>query len=148
MEVQALVAQTPFPNPRRTVSGSELSRVLLILAVLDKRAGIQTGGLDVFVNVAGGLKLTEPATDLGLALALVSSVFEKPIIEHTAVCGEIGLAGEVRPVARLEARIREALRLGLTRVIVPAADIDKLPTIKGMEIVPVHSVEDAIEAAF
>lgn len=148
VEVQALVAQTPFPNPRRTVSGSELSRVLLILAVLDKRAGIQTGGLDVFVNVAGGLKLTEPAADLGLALALVSSVFEKPIIEHTAVCGEIGLAGEVRPVARLEARIREALRLGLTRVIVPATDIDKLPTVKGMEIVPVHSVEDAIEAAF
>ena len=148
VEVQALVAQTPFPNPRRTVSGSELSRVLLILAVLDKRAGIQTGGLDVFVNVAGGLKLTEPAADLGLALALVSSVFEKPIIEHTAVCGEIGLAGEVRPVARLEARIREALRLGLTRVIVPAADIDKLPTVKGMEIIPVHSVEDAIEAAF
>ncbi len=148
VEVQALVAQTPFPNPRRTVSGAELSRVLLILAVLDKRAGIQTGGLDVFVNVAGGLKLTEPATDLGLALALVSSVFEKPIIEHTAVCGEIGLAGEVRPVGRLEARIREALRLGLTRVIVPAADIDKLPTVKGMEIVPVESVEDAIESAF
>lgn len=148
VEVQALVAQTPFPNPRRTVSGSELSRVLLILAVLDKRAGIQTGGLDVFVNVAGGLKLTEPATDLGLALALVSSVLEKPVIEHTAVCGEIGLAGEVRPVARLEARIREASRLGLTRVIVPAADIDKLPTIKGMEIVPVETVEDAIEAAF
>ena len=148
VEVQALVAQTPFPNPRRTVSGSELSRVLLILAVLDKRAGIQTGGLDVFVNVAGGLKLTEPATDLGLALALVSSVLEKPLIEHTAVCGEIGLAGEVRPVARLEARIREASRLGLTRVIVPAADIDKLPTIKGMEIVPVETVEDAIEAAF
>jgi len=148
VEVQALVAQTPFPNPRRTVSGSELSRVLLILAVLDKRAGIQTGGLDVFVNIAGGLKLTEPATDLGLALALVSSVWEKPLIEQTAVCGEIGLAGEVRPVARLEARIREAVRLGLTRVIVPAADTDKLPRIKGAEIVPVDSVEDAIEAAF
>jgi len=148
VEVQALVAQTPFPNPRRTVSGSELSRVLLILAVLDKRAGIQTGGLDVFINVAGGLKLTEPATDLGLALALVSSVREKPILEKTAVCGELGLAGEVRPVTRLEARIREAARLGLTRVIVPAAGIDKLPGIKGMEIVGVEAVEDAIEAAF
>jgi DNA repair protein RadA/Sms len=122
--------------------------VLLILAVLDKRAGIQTGGLDVFVNVAGGLKLTEPATDLGLALALVSSVREKPIVEKTAVCGELGLAGEVRPVARLEARIKEASRLGLTRVIVPAAGIDKLPTVKGMEIVPVETVEDAIDAAF
>jgi len=137
VEVQALVAQTPFPNPRRTVSGPELSRVLLILAVLDKRAGIQTGGLDVFVNVAGGLKLTEPATDLGLALALVSSVREQPIIKQTAV-----------PVTRLEVRIREASRLGLNRVIVPAADIEKLPTIEGMEIVPVETVEDAIEAAF
>ena len=148
VEVQALVAQTPFPNPRRTVSGSELSRVLLILAVLDKRAGIQTGGLDVFVNVAGGLRLTEPATDLGLALALISSVREKPLLAQTAVCGELGLAGEVRPVVRLEARIREASRLGLTRVIVPAAGIDKLPVIKGMEIIPVETVEDSIEAAF
>lgn len=148
VEVQALVAQTPFPNPRRTVSGSELSRVLLILAVLDKRAGVQTGGLDVFVNVAGGLKLAEPAADMGLALALVSSVRERPILEHTAVCGELGLAGEVRPVVRLEARIREAARLGLTRVIVPAAGVQKLPDIKGVEIVPVRSMEEAIEAAF
>jgi len=148
VEVQALVAQTPFPNPRRTVSGSELSRVLLILAVLDRRAGIQTGGLDVFVNVAGGLKLTEPATDLGLALALVSSLREKPVLEHTAVCGELGLSGEVRPVVRLEARIREASRLGLTRVIIPAAGAQRLPKVEGMELFPVETVQEAIDVAF
>ena len=148
VEVQALVAQTPFPNPRRTVSGSELSRVLLILAVLERRAGIQTGGLDVFVNVAGGLRLTEPAADLGLALALVSGVLEKPTAEGTAVCGEIGLSGEVRPVLRLEGRLKEASRLGLTRAIVPAPGAGKLPDLPDMEIVPVETVEDAVKAAF
>ncbi|MDF1536283.1 MAG: DNA repair protein RadA [bacterium] len=148
VEVQALVAQTPFANPRRTVSGADLSRVLLILAVLDRRAGIGSGGMDVFVNVAGGLRLTEPAADLGIALALVSSMWEKPMIEKTAVCGELGLSGEVRPVMRLESRLREAARLGLTRAIVPAAGADKLPGIKGMEVVPVETIEDAIEASF
>jgi DNA repair protein RadA/Sms len=148
VEVQALAAQTPFPNPRRTVSGADLSRVLLILAVLDRRAGIQSGGMDVFVNVAGGLKLTEPAADLGIALALVSSMWEKPVREKTAVCGELGLSGEVRPVLRLEVRLREAARLGLTRALVPAAGADKLPKIKGLEVVPVETIEAAIEASF
>lgn len=148
VEVQALAAQTPFPNPRRTVSGADLSRVLLILAVLDRRAGIQSGDMDVFVNVAGGLRLTEPAADLGIALALVSSIWEKPVREKTAVCGELGLSGEVRPVLRLEVRLREAARLGLTRALVPAAGADKLPEIKGLEIVRVDTVEDAIEASF
>ena len=148
VEVQALVAQTPFPNPRRTVSGADLSRVLLILAVLDRRAGIGSGGMDVFVNVAGGLRLTEPAADLGIALALVSSMWEKPMIEKTAVCGELGLSGEVRPVLRLEGRLREAVRLGLTRAIVPAAGADKLPEIKGLEVILVETIDDAIQAAF
>jgi DNA repair protein RadA/Sms len=122
--------------------------LLLILAVLDKRAGIQTGGLDVFVNVAGGLKLTEPATDLGLALALVSSVRDKPVSEMTAVCGELGLAGEVRPVPRIEARIKEAARLGLKTAIVPAAGIERLPETKGIKVIPVETVEEAIESVF
>ncbi len=148
VEVQALASATSFPNPRRTVSGCDLSRVLLILAVLDRRAGIQMGGLDVFVNVAGGLKLTEPATDLGLALAVVSSIWEKPVPAGTAVCGEIGLAGEVRPVTRLEGRIREAKRLGLTRVLVPSAGLEKMPAVEGIEIVPVQRVEEAVEVAF
>jgi DNA repair protein RadA/Sms len=148
VEVQALVAQTPFPNPRRTVSGSDLSRVLLILAVLDRRSGIQTGDLDVFVNVAGGLRLTEPAADLGLALALVSSVLEKPMTDRTAVCGEIGLSGEVRPVLRLESRLKEASRLGLTKAIIPAPGSGKIPDIPGMEIIVVETVEDALQASF
>jgi DNA repair protein RadA/Sms len=148
VEVQALVADTPFPNPRRTVSGSDLSRILLILAVLDKRAGIHTGSLDVFVNVAGGLRLTEPAADLGVAVALASSLWEKPVMAGTAVCGELGLSGEVRPVVRLEARIREAVRLGLTRAIVPAAGVDRLPDISGVEIVPAETIDDALHSAF
>ncbi|MBN2719469.1 MAG: DNA repair protein RadA [Proteobacteria bacterium] len=148
VEVQALVAQTPFPNPRRTVSGSELSRVLLILAVLDKRARIRTGSLDVFVNVAGGLQLTEPAADLGIALSIVSSIMDKTVPRTTALCGEIGLSGEIRPVPRLEGRLKEALRLGLKRAIVPAPGNGKLPAVAGMEILPVETIEDAIQILF
>lgn len=148
VEVQALVADTPFANPRRTVSGSELSRILLILAVLDKRAGIHTGSLDVFVNVAGGLRLTEPAADLGVAVALASSLWEKPVLPGTAVCGELGLSGEVRPVVRLEARLREAKRLGLSRAVVPASGADRIPTIPGLELVTVETIADALDAAF
>lgn len=148
VEVQALVAQTPFPNPRRTVSGSELSRVLLILAVLDKRARIRTGSLDVFVNVAGGLQLTEPAADLGIALSIVSSIMDKTVPRSTALCGEIGLSGEIRPVPRLEGRLKEALRLGLKRAIVPAPGNGKLPAVAGMEILPVETIEDAIQILF
>ncbi|TNF47073.1 DNA repair protein RadA [bacterium] len=148
VEVQALVAHSPFPNPRRTVSGSDLSRVLLILAVLDKRAGIQTGGLDVFINVAGGLRLTEPAADLGVALALVSSLRETPISTGTAICGELGLSGEVRSVSRLQNRLQEASRLGLDRAIVPSAGLERLTDKKNMDLIPVDNIEDALDAAF
>jgi len=148
VEVQALVAQSPFPNPRRTVSGADLSRVLLILAVLDKRAGIQTGGLDVFINVAGGLRLTEPGTDLGVALALVSSLREKAIPARTAICGELGLSGEIRTVPRLQNRLHEASRLGLSRAIVPAAGLERLPETANMDVIPVDNIEDALDAAF
>ena len=92
--------------------------------------------------------MTEPAADLGFALALVSSVLEKPIAEGTAVCGEIGLSGEVRPVLRLEGRLREASRLGLTKAVIPAPGTGKLPEIPGMEIIPVETVADAIQAVF
>jgi len=148
VEVQALVAQTPFPNPRRTVSGSELSRVLLILAVLDKRARIRTGAMDVFVNVAGGLRLTEPAADLGIALSIVSSILDLAVAPGTALCGEIGLSGEIRPVPRLEGRLKEALRLGLKRALVPAPGKGKLPVIPDMEIIPVETIEDAVKILF
>lgn len=148
VEVQALVSDTPFPNPRRTASGLEMSKVLLILAVLDKRAGIQTGGLDVFVNVAGGLRLTEPAADLGIAVSVVSSVRELSITNGTVFAGELGLSGEVRPVARLEHRLREAARLGFDRAVIPPHGKTKVPDVAGITPVPVETIDEALEAAF
>ncbi|NOY85723.1 MAG: DNA repair protein RadA [Deltaproteobacteria bacterium] len=148
VEIQALTAPSPFANPRRTVTGADMSRVLLILAVLERKAGIQTGGLDVFVNVAGGLRLTEPAADLGIALAMVSSMRERSIRPRTGVSGELGLAGEVRPVPRLEGRLREAARLGMERAIVSSSGLDHLPRVDGIEIIPVRNIEDALDTAF
>jgi len=148
VEVQALVSDTPFPNPRRTTSGLDMAKVLLILAVLDKRAGVQSGGLDVFVNVAGGLRLTEPAADLGIALALVSSMREIPLAENTVFAGELGLSGEVRSVVRLENRLREAARLNFTRAVIPASGSDRIPVVSGISVIPVDTIEDALETAF
>ncbi|MFV1956785.1 MAG: DNA repair protein RadA [bacterium] len=148
VEVQALVSDTPFPNPRRTTSGLDMAKVLLILAVLDKRAGVQSGGLDVFVNVAGGLRLTEPAADLGIALALVSSMREMPLAENTVFAGELGLSGEVRSVVRLENRLREAARLNFTRAVIPASGSDRIPEVSGISVIPVDTIEDALETAF
>ena len=147
VEVQALASPTAFPNPRRTVSGADLSRVLLILAVLDRRAGIPTSSLDVFVNVAGGLKLTEPATDLGIAMALASSIREVPVQAKTGFCGELGLSGEIRAVPYMEIRLREASRMGLTRAVVPMIPDDKVPQVPGLEIIQVRTVEDVLYAA-
>ncbi|UCF30290.1 MAG: DNA repair protein RadA [bacterium] len=148
VEVQALASSTAFPNPRRTVSGSDLSRVLLILAVLDRRAGIPTASMDVFVNVAGGLRLTEPATDLGIAVALASSIREIPVRPKTGFCGELGLSGEIRMVPHMAGRLREAARMGLTRAIVPLVPGKKTPQVKGLETIPVKTLEDALNAAF
>ncbi|GBE14459.1 MAG TPA: DNA repair protein RadA [Proteobacteria bacterium] len=148
VEIQALTAPSPFSNPRRTVTGADMSRVLLILAVLERKAGVQMSGLDVFVNVAGGLKLTEPAADLGIALAMVSSMRERSIHPRTGISGELGLAGEVRPVPRLEGRLREAARMGMERAIVSASGTKRLPEVDGIKIVPVRNIEDALDAAF
>ncbi len=148
VEVQALASPTAFPNPRRTVSGSDMSRVILILAVLDRRAGIPTAGLDVFVNVAGGLKLTEPATDLGIAMALASSIRETVISPGTGFCGELGWSGEIRSVPYLESRLREASRMGLDRAVVPRTPDDRVPQVPGLEIITVQTIEDALHVAF
>jgi DNA repair protein RadA/Sms len=147
VEVQALAAPTPFSNPRRTVSGVDLSRLLLILAILEKRAGLHTGMLDVFVNVAGGLRLTEPAADLALALAVAGSLRDKPLPRGMAVCGELGLSGEVRGVARLSDRLREAARLGFTSALVPAAGSERAAA-SGLTLVTVSSLAEALDQAF
>jgi DNA repair protein RadA/Sms len=120
-EVQALVAPTPLANPRRVASGLDLARLLLLLAVLDRRAGVALGGADVYVSSVGGVRLAEPAVDLALCLAVASAAGGAPVPRDLVVLGEVGLAGEVRLVAQTERRLAEAARLGFTAALVPAA---------------------------
>jgi DNA repair protein RadA/Sms len=145
LEVQALVTRASLGTPRRTVLGADYNRVCLLLAVLEKRAGLPVGFQDVFVNVAGGARLTEPAADLGLAIAAASSYLDRPVPADVVVIGEVGLTGEVRAVSALEARVREAAALGFHRAVVPAgnlADRPKLP----LETRGAATVHDAIGA--
>jgi DNA repair protein RadA/Sms len=145
VEVQALVAPGLVGSPRRTASGVDPNRVALLIAVLGRRAGIGLASHDVYVNLAGGLSVGEPGLDLPIALALASSHRDRPIRDRTVAIGEVGLLGELRPVAGLERRLREAARLGFRRAVVPrAAHGGSLPEIAGMEIVAVPSLREAI----
>ncbi|MHB8157360.1 MAG: DNA repair protein RadA [Desulfocucumaceae bacterium] len=147
VEIQALVCPTGFGTPRRMTAGVDYNRVALILAVLEKRVGLHLGGQDAYVNAVGGVRLDEPAVDLGIALALASSFKEIPNNGRLAAVGEIGLTGEIRPVPQLEKRIMEASRLGLSLCIVPKAAGYSTGKVAGIEVVGVETLEQAIEAA-
>src|SRR5215469_6907644 len=123
VEIQALVSTTVFGTPRVTTNGVEQSRTLMLLAVLTKRVGLALGNQDVYINVAGGFSLGEPAVDLGVAAAVASSFRERRIAPETALIGEVGLGGELRAVSRAEARIREAAKLGFRRCVVPRSGV-------------------------
>jgi DNA repair protein RadA/Sms len=144
VEVQALVTRTSFGLPRRTANGADLQRVQLLLAVLGKRAGLSLGEHDVYVNLVGGLRVREPATDLAVAIALASALRDRPADPRAVFVGELGLAGEVRRVQRLAARLREAERLGFERAVVPAASARDLNGTR-LEIVPVTELREAIK---
>jgi DNA repair protein RadA/Sms len=142
VEIQALVSPTSFGNPRRTSIGLDPNRTTLLLAVLEKRVGLELLTDDVFVSVAGGLEVTEPAADLGVAAAVASSFRNRPLPAKTAVFGEVGLAGEVRGTGQAALRVREAAQLGFTRCILPARN---LPTdADGIELVGVGTLEEAL----
>ena len=149
VEIQALVAPAPYGQPRRVATGIDLGRAALVMAVLDKRAGLHLGSCDVYLKVAGGLRVDEPALDLGLAVALASSHKDRPADPETVVFGEIGLAGEVRSVQRVEDRVREAQRLGFRRVILPRGGLGRGAEVPagGIELIGVSRVEEAIAAA-
>jgi DNA repair protein RadA/Sms len=127
-EVQALVTKTSFGTPRRTSAGFDFNRANLLLAVLEKRAGYFMGNLDVYINIVGGLRLDDPACDLAVALAVVSSLTDRPIGDDTLAIGEVGLGGEVRSINNLDARVREAVRIGFRRVILPKHSLSQLNT--------------------
>jgi DNA repair protein RadA/Sms len=144
VEVQALVSGSFYATPQRVTNGFDPRRLAVLLAVLERRVGLRLGRHDVFVSVTGGLKLEEPGTDLGVALAVASSFRSRPVLERTLVVGEISLSGEVRRVARLDQRVREAAQLGFVRAGVPAAQADEAKG-AGIEIVPVATVKEAVD---
>ena len=144
LEVQALVCHSNFGIPRRTAAGTDFNRVNLLMAVLEKRVGLQMGACDAYVNIAGGIKMNEPAIDLGIVLALVSSYKNRPIDEKTICFGEVGLSGEVRAVNMAEQRVLEAKKLGFSTCILPEVSKASMKEIEGVRLIGVKNVKDAI----
>ena len=144
-EVQALVTPTAYGNPRRTASGIDYQRVTLLMAVLEKRIGLYLQNHDAYVNVAGGIRIEEPAIDLGLALSIASSFRDVPIPMGIVAVGEVGLTGEVRAVTRLDQRIQEAKKLGFTKMVAPLGNVERMKdSVSGIELVGVRTLEEAI----
>lgn len=144
IEIQALVCQTNFNLPRRTSVGIDYNRVNLLMAVLEKRAGLMLAGNDAYVNLAGGMRLNEPAIDLGIIVALVSSFKNIPVDPHTIIFGEVGLAGEVRGVSMAEQRVKEAAKMGFTTCILPKINCEGIDDIKGMELKGVQNISEVL----
>ncbi|MBX9812256.1 MAG: DNA repair protein RadA [Burkholderiales bacterium] len=143
VEIQALVDEAHAPNPRRLSVGLEQNRLALLLAVLHRHAGIACFDQDVFVNAVGGVRITEPAADLAVLMAIVSSLRNRPLPTKLVVFGEIGLAGEIRPVQRGQERLKEAAKLGFTQALIPKANLPK-QAIAGLEVFAVERVEQAV----
>ncbi len=148
VEVQALVSGTKYGSGRRMTQGVDPNRVALMIAMLEKRVGLQLSGEDVFVNIAGGLEVDEPAADLGVVTAIASSFKNVLVDPHTAVFGEVGLTGEVRGTMQAAVRAREAQALGFKKIIIPASNTSGLERILGVRVVGVRSVEEALQELF
>lgn len=145
-EIQALAASTGFGNPRRMCTGFDYNRMNMIIAVLEKRAGYYFNNTDAYINVVGGLRLDETAVDLAVAIALISSLKDIPVVDNAIAFGEIGLAGEIRSVSHAQQRVNEAVRLGFSRIIVPSHNMKDIVTPENVEIIPVKNVRQAFEA--
>jgi DNA repair protein RadA/Sms len=145
VEVQALVSTSFYGTPQRVTTGFDGRRLAVLLAVLERRVGLRLGRHDVFVSVTGGITLEEPGTDLGVALAVASSFRSRPLLERTLAVGEIALSGELRRVARLDARVREAAQLGFARAGVPAVQAEEAAG-ADLEVVPLATLREAVEA--
>ena len=145
VEIQALVCDSNFGMPRRTAAGADYNRVNLLMAVLEKRAGIHLSGSDAYVNIAGGMKVNEPAMDLGVVMALVSSFRNRPMMENTIVFGEVGLAGEVRAVSQPQIRINEAVKIGFGNCILPQVCLKNIKKTDKINLIGISSVKDAVK---
>lgn len=145
VEIQALVCHSNFGIPRRQAAGTDFNRVNLLMAVLEKRVGVQLSGCDAYVNMAGGMKIQEPAVDLGIVIAIVSSFKNRAVNENMVVFGEVGLSGEVRAVSMAQKRVQEAKKLGFSTCILPKANAEAIKDISGIRIIGVSNVAEAID---
>lgn len=145
IEIQALVCQSNFGFPRRQATGTDFNRVNLLMAVLEKRVGLQLSSCDAYVNIAGGMKILEPSVDLSIVMTIVSSYKNRAIDDKTVAFGEVGLSGEVRAVSMAEQRVQEVKKLGFTTCIIPYSNMEAVKGIKGIQIIGVKSVREAID---
>ena len=148
VELQALATSTSFGNPRRTILGIDHNRVALLAAVMEKKMGLHLMGHDIFMNVAGGVKVDEPAMDMGIMSAIASSFLDKPVFDGTVVLGEVGLTGEVRAVGHIEIRVAECKKMGFKRCLLPENNIKRASEVSGIEVVGVNTVEEAMSFLF
>ncbi|MBT8365313.1 MAG: DNA repair protein RadA [Deltaproteobacteria bacterium] len=148
VELQSLASATNFGTPRRTILGLDANRVALLAAVMEKKLGMHLMGYDIFMNVAGGVKVVEPAVDMAIVAAVASSFLDKPIADGTVLLGEIGLTGEVRAIGQLDNRISESRKMGFSRCLVPHSNLKRLPDIEGIQITGVKTVSEVVENLF
>ena len=146
IEIQALVDKSMLPNPKRLTVGTDAQRLTMLLAILHRHVTLSTYDQDVFLNAVGGIKISETASDLAVLIAIVSSMTNQAVSGKTAIFGEVGLGGEIRPVSRGQERIKEASKLGFTRIIVPLKN--KAADIPGVEIIGVDNLRDAVKVVF
>ena len=148
VELQALASSTSFGNPRRTILGIDHNRVALLVAVMEKKLGMHLMGHDIFINVAGGVKIDEPAVDMGIVSAVASSFLDRSILKGTIMFGEVGLTGEVRAIGHVETRIAEAKKMGFTRCLIPKSNLKRMAKMKDIEITGVKTISQAMEELF
>jgi DNA repair protein RadA/Sms len=148
VEVQALVVSTQYGTGRRVATGVDYNRISVLVAMLEKRLGIQMGGCDIYVNTAGGLEIDEPGSDLGIFAAILSSLRNRPLTNHTVLLGELSLSGDIRPVSQMHLRVREAALMGFKRCILPAGNLPLVDPIEGIELLPVRTVAQVAEMLF
>jgi DNA repair protein RadA/Sms len=148
VELQALASSTSFGTPRRTILGLDSNRVALLAAVMEKQLGMHLMGYDIFMNVAGGVKVIEPAVDLAIVSAIASSFLDKPIAHGTIVLGEVGLTGEVRAIGQVDARIAEAGKMGFNRCVVPEGNFRRIRGIDGIKVAGIKTVSEAVDMLF
>jgi DNA repair protein RadA/Sms len=148
VELQALASSTNLGTPRRTILGLDQNRVALLVAVMEKKLGMHLLGHDIFMNVAGGVRIDEPGVDLGIVSAIASSFLDRPVMDGTAVVGEVGLTGEVRAVGQIETRVNEMKKMGFTRCLVPQNNLERMAVLKGIDLIGVKNLSKGMEALF